>query len=179
MKSQLHKAFFLLLILSNTFVFVGYFEYSQAKIKKQLKTHLKQGVNREALTDFEFSPSEIAALTWIKKKEFKIGSNYYDIVWKKTLPNGKILLSCINDTQETQLFKHLTEKIQFALSDFPQEHPLKVVFSVVQQKYLPAHFSSKMECFPEQEISGKIFSKKHVAIHDFIRKEIDPPRCSS
>lgn len=175
MKFQLHKAFFLLLILGNTFLFVGYFEFTHAKIKKQLKTYLKQGVNLNELIDFEFSEKELSNLTWIKKKEFKIGSNYYDIVWKKKLKSGKYLLSCVNDKQETILFQNLTEKVQFAMSDFPHEHPLKAIFSLVQQKYLPNQLDTDIQFFMFGTLSQKYYAIHHFHSSKHIPEDVKPP----
>ena len=55
--------------------FVGYFEFSHFKLKKEIKSLLKKGVPKEELVQFTFTAEEINQLTWLKKNEFQFQDN--------------------------------------------------------------------------------------------------------
>lgn len=118
-----------------------YFYNEQAKIKKQLKTYLKEGVPKNQLKDFHFSKSEISALNWTKpNKEFKIGERFYDVVWRKNLETGKIYFQCVDDAQESQLFKNLAQYLDKNLGKQNHQSSLGFVFSVINTPLLLSEF---------------------------------------
>jgi hypothetical protein len=121
------------LILFQLLGFTVYFSFEKAKIQKQLKSYLKEGVPKDQLKHFVFSATELKALNWIKRNEFKIGENYYDVVWKKTDKNGLFNLECVDDKQETKLFKQLAHYVDFNLGNKQAGDPIKVWFSYLNQ----------------------------------------------
>ena len=125
--------------------FTIYFNIEKSAIKKQLKTYIKEGVPKTQLKKFEFTPKQYSNLLFTKKKEFKIKENYFDIVYSKKLPNGNLFLECVNDKQETILFKNLAENVNFNLSDQKPNSPLKIVFSILQLPFIESQTSYEIE----------------------------------
>lgn len=121
---------FLIVFLVQAIGFTFYFNFERNKIKKQLKTFIKEGVPKSQLKVFEFSQKEYSKLNFTKKKEFKIGERFYDIVWKEKLKSGKLRLQCVDDRQETVLFKNLAFLVDDNLSKNTNS-PLKMVFSII------------------------------------------------
>jgi hypothetical protein len=83
--------------------FVGYFEFSHFKLKKEIKSLLKKGVPKEELVQFTFSESEIADLTWLKKNEFQFQGSLYDVVRSSKQANGLTVFECISDSRKSTL----------------------------------------------------------------------------
>lgn len=104
--------------------FVGFFEFSRYHLKKEIKLLLKEGVPKDELVFFEFDDKQMNALIWLKKNEFDLNGNLFDVVRKRELPNGKIHLECISDERETILFKKLNQSIASNLSDESQHSPI-------------------------------------------------------
>jgi len=139
------------LIASQLIGFVAYFQYSKQKIKKELKLALKEGVPVDQLVKFQFTVSEAKDLNWIKSNEFKIGVNYYDVVWKKER-NDSVFFSCVNDIQETKLFVQLTQYVNFNLSNDTPHSPLKSIFTTLQQpSILPEKVELSFAFLPKKE----------------------------
>lgn len=83
------------------------FELSKKQVKKAIKLKLKAGVPKNELVTFNISSAQYKKLQWVKKdKEFKLGKEMFDVV-TRTEDKEKITLVCINDKQETELFKQL------------------------------------------------------------------------
>ena len=134
------------IILFQIVGFTIYFNIEKAAIKKQLKTYIKEGVPKTQLKRFEFTPQEFSKLLFTKKKkEFKIKDSYFDIVYSKKLPNGNIFLECVDDKQETILFKNLAENVNYNLSDQKPNSPLKIVFSILQLPFIESQTSYEIE----------------------------------
>jgi hypothetical protein len=104
--------------------FVGYFEISHSQIKKEIKTLIKKGVPKDQLIIYTFDAKELSQLVWLKKNEFDLDGNLYDVVRRKTLDNGKTTLECISDKQEKVLFAKLGQTISKNLGD--DKHPSPV-----------------------------------------------------
>jgi len=139
-----------------------YFYNEQAKIKKQLKTYLKEGVPKNQLKAFEFTKQEVSILNWTKPtKEFKIGNRFYDVVWRKNLETGKIYFQCVDDAQESILFKNLAQYLDKNLGEQNHRSSLGFVFSVLNTPLILSEF--------QYEISTPIFSEKQQKISFYFR----------
>lgn len=103
--------------------FVGYFEFSHYHLKKEIKTLLKQGVPKDELVYFSFDQKQMQELVWLKKNEFDLHGNLFDVVRRST-SNGKTHMECISDKQETILFTHLEESVSMNLGD--DHHPTPI-----------------------------------------------------
>lgn len=117
--------------------FVGYFEFSHFKIKKELKTLLKKGVPHNDLVKFQFTKAEISELIWIKKSEFSLNESLYDVVWKKNIGNGKVEFECISDKKESILFTKLNQTISFNLINDSSSSNIPVWFKLLQTPFSP------------------------------------------
>jgi hypothetical protein len=128
---------FLSLIVIQLVGFNVYFFNEKAKIKKQIKTYIKEGVPKNQMNTFLFSKNQFKQINWIKaNKEFKIGENYYDIVWSKTNKNNEIILFCVNDKQETKLFQHLNTFLDKNLGKNNQTNSLAFVFQILNSPFV-------------------------------------------
>ncbi len=116
--------------------FVGYFEFSHFKLKKEIKSLLKKGVPKEELVQFTFSESEIADLTWLKKNEFQFQGSLYDVVRSSKQANGLIVFECISDTQEKVLFARLGQTISNNLGNDDHQTPVSNWFKLIKLPYL-------------------------------------------
>ncbi len=118
--------------------FFTYFEISHYSVKKEIKTALKKAVPEKHRKLFYFTPDQEKSLQWIKSNEFKLNNRYYDVV-ERTESNGKVRLSCIDDIQETQLFKQLGVQTSSSLSKGAGKIPLNSWFQLLQQPFLIVH----------------------------------------
>ena len=116
--------------------FVGYFEFSHSKLKKEIKSLLKKGVPKEDLVQFTFSETEINNLTWLKKNEFQFQDSLYDVVYKTKHPNGLTTFQCIPDSQEKVLFARLGQTISNNLGDDDHQTPVSNWFKLIKLPYL-------------------------------------------
>lgn len=102
----------LIWLLISTFGYASLGDYIRwhlewKNVRQHIKHQLKSGVKPEKLHRFLLSKSEYKNLDWIKeKKEFKLGSDLYDVVNCNDLGDN-ILLLCIHDKEEAVLFKNL------------------------------------------------------------------------
>jgi len=82
------------------------FKAKQIKIKQAIKTQIKNGVPKSDLTLLTFDASKTSQLKWIDDHEFIYNGDLYDVVETK-LSDNKIGYLCLQDHQETELFKQL------------------------------------------------------------------------
>lgn len=176
MNKRIISSIFLLVFLSQVVGFTIFFNHEKSKIRKELKLLLKEGVPENQYINFMFSPKQYAKLKFIKKNEFKIRENYYDIVFSKMDKKGNILLKCVNDIQETNLFKNLTENINFNLGNESNKSPLKIVFSIVEKPFISLNSTIEIFklCFSEDET--KYFSYNFVLEESLISFVSPPPQ---
>jgi hypothetical protein len=105
------SAFILLLFLPNIGISL-YSNYQISKVRKEMKTKLKQGAPAALLQTMTFSKDQFKHLYWTKaNKEYKIKGKLYDVVFKKIIQN-KIEVICISDTNEDILFVKLDKLVK-------------------------------------------------------------------
>lgn len=84
---------------------------AQYKIRKEIKTLLKESVPENELCVITIPVKELKDIDWKRDgKEFKHNGTMYDIVRYKT-EKDVIHYYCVNDQQETQLFVYLEETV--------------------------------------------------------------------
>ena len=125
---RVFSSFLALIFIWQIVGFVSYFEISHFKLKKEIKTLLKKGVPKEQLVVFEFYDFEIANLIWLKKNEFDLNGDLFDVVRSSELDSGKTRFECISDTQEKVLFASLNQNISSNLSDSHGNSPISSWF---------------------------------------------------
>jgi hypothetical protein len=116
--------------------FVGYFEFSHFKLKKEIKSLLKKGVPKEDLVQFTFTETEINHLTWLKKNEFQFQDNLYDVVYTTKHKNGLITFECISDSQEKVLFARLGQTVSNNMGNDDHQTPVSNWFKLIKLPYL-------------------------------------------
>lgn len=121
--------------LSQIVGFSIYFNFERGKIKKQLKTYIKKGVPENELKIFTFSQKEFSSLSFTKKREFKLDGNYYDIVFSSKDSLRNLLLQCVDDMQESVLFRNLSSMIDFNLGNERSDSPLSIMFSLLKTPF--------------------------------------------
>lgn len=169
MLRKILSVLFLIVFLIQAIGFTFYFNFERNKIKKQLKTYIKEGVPKSQLKVFEFSQKEYSKLNFTKKKEFKIGERFFDIVWKEKLKSAKLKLQCVDDRQETVLFKNLAFMVDDNISK-NNHSPLKLIFSIIVK---PMLLNDKIEVIHKKTLLtansiaflfSEPISSKHISI---------------
>lgn len=119
------------------------FSMQQATIRKEIKKRIKLGVPENELVKFNVNELQ-GNISWTDgKREFTFNGNKYDVVKKEFSKNG-IFFYCINDQQETILFKNLDELTKNEWNKKNNSFKNKPVF----QLYF--YFSNGVK-FPEKE----------------------------
>ncbi|MES1218590.1 MAG: hypothetical protein ABUT20_24010 [Bacteroidota bacterium] len=104
------KSFAILLLLSLSFYITGYhlfFQMRQWQIKSAVKRKLQQDISNQNTEQFVFSLTEQkgeAIPEWEGDDEFRMNGEMYDVLERK-IENGKIIVRCISDKEETRLIK--------------------------------------------------------------------------
>lgn len=131
------SAWLLLVLLSVQSVgFIAYFHLEKRVIHKAIKLKLKQGVPTDELVHFQFTLAQVKQLNWKKSNEFVLGEQFFDVVWRTDNKDGKVHLACVNDTQETALFREMHRYIAKNLADPDSKNPVGSVFKIVQTPFV-------------------------------------------
>ena len=167
---------FFVLMLWQLIGFFTYFEISHYYVKKEIKTAIKKAVPENQRKLFYFLPQEEKSLNWIKSNEFKLNDRYYDVV-ERTESNGEVKLSCIDDIQETELFKQLGVQTASSLSKGSGKIPLNTWFQILQQPFISVNnFTiTPIIYFAENSLNFKPYRKNFVVAYLSILPS--PPKC--
>lgn len=107
-------AMLVILAMFAQFAHLATLEARRLAVKREIKHRIKAGVPECERVKFEFTANEVAALDWVKPaKEFRRNGRFYDVV--KRIEGEHVVLECIDDHQETELFAHLTDMVDRAL----------------------------------------------------------------
>lgn len=155
--------------------FVGYFEISHARLKKEIKTLLKQGVPKDELVYFEFDDKQLKDLIWLKKNEFDLNGNLFDVVRSHRLENGKTYLECISDKKETILFAKLGQSVAMNLGDDSHPTPLSNWLKILHFPVISVNYSIEAETIFPNEIQKDFYSYQSIQSIKSIRIETPPP----
>ncbi len=153
--------------------FVGYFEFSHFKLKKEIKSLLKKGVPKEELVVFSFSKSEINQLTWLKKNEFEYQDSLYDVVRSTRIQDGKFRFECISDSQEKVLFAQLGQTISNNMGDDHHQTPISNWFKLIKLPLLSNSTLTEVSC--EVKTIEKAQLSEYLKFFRSIYSEIDSP----
>ena len=133
----------IVLILILIFHFSGgnlLFHIQRQRIRKEIKTRIKQGVPKSEMRVFTFSlkGGDLKNLQWHEDHEFRYEGHMYDIVHRKTVGDS-ITFYCINDDQETTLFAHLDELTQKKSASGPARKNNELISQGLSLFYLTGH----------------------------------------
>lgn len=101
---------------------LGYFivhEYAKQKIKKEIKTLIKQQVPDEELVVFLLDEQNAGEFQWIHSREFRHNGTMYDVVRVEVISETTRKLHCVTDHQETRLFKNLHRMVSNTMQSNP------------------------------------------------------------
>ncbi len=171
-------SFSLLILLTFQIIgFVGYFEFAHYQLKKEIKSQLKKGVSKDKLVIFDFNSNQLKELIWLKKNEFNLNDNLYDVV-RKSHKNGITHLECISDKQEKVLFAKLDQNVSSNLGDDNQHKPISNWFKLLQTPALPVSVfdATNLIYFKENAIET-FYYLEHLSLKS-IQKVSPPPQIS-
>jgi hypothetical protein len=114
---------FIALLLYQLIGFFTFIEVEHYLIRKDIKTAIKESVPENQLISFHFTNKESKKLRWIKPNEFQLLGRFYDVI-KKKKRNGVWYFQCIDDRQETALFKKLDFATASNLVNSPYQNPV-------------------------------------------------------
>ena len=172
---RLLSAVFLAAMLWQMIGFLCYFEWQHTLVKKSVKQLLKNSVPENQLITFAFNGFEIQQLTWVKSHEFKINGRFYDVLQRKII-DGKTYLKCIDDQQETQLFKRLDESTALNLWGGSKDHALNELMHLLQTPFLPLHSFDMQIAASNFSSAEHDFSYPNKSLSDFHRSFYTPPK---
>jgi hypothetical protein len=125
-----------------TYQFVGFFTFVEIEhflIRKQIKKAIKLSVPENQLIDFHFTVKESKKLKWLKPHEFELNGRLYDVV-HKTKSRGIWYFHCIDDIQETKLFKKLNSAVAANLVSSSEQHPVHGWLKLMNEPMEPLSF---------------------------------------
>lgn len=154
--------------------FVGYFEFSYYLLKKDIKKLLKEGVPEDELVYFEFSKKEMNNLIWIKKNEFKLNGNMYDVVRTKPTKD-KFILECVSDTQETILFAKLDQTISKNLGNKKGGGPVSKWLKLLHTPVIVSGYDLSVSILPVEDLFKKNFKTNFPLVNADIPVPHQPP----
>lgn len=123
---------------------LGYYlmhNYLKQQIKKEIKARIKKSVPVEELTILILNEHNANDFKWIHEKEFRYHGTMYDIVSKDDTVNGMMVLHCITDVQETELFKNLGKYVTNTMnSNQRSTRTGTLLFNFLNSLYPPDNF---------------------------------------
>jgi len=158
--------------------FVCYFEITHYFLKKEIKLLLKQGVPTDELTIFEFDKSQMNQLIWLKKNEFDLNGNLFDVVRRHEKEDGVTYMECISDKKETELFFQLEHGITSNMGDDDHPTPLSNWFKILHFPAIEPKESFEISLFYIRDLNKDFFNYKANSSIEVLQVDSPPPRFS-
>lgn len=152
---------FLSIFLFNSVGYYIVFLINQTEVKKEMAYQMKFGVSSLKIATFTFNKNQLANIVWQKKnKEFYHNNKLYDVVSINEI-NSSIVIQCISDIEEENLFEDLEKHIDtFIASNESKkksnskkltDHVIKLYFS--QSSQFNIHSSILKNTFSTYKLS--------------------------
>lgn len=155
--------------------FVAYFEFTHYHLKKEIKLLLKQGVPKDELVIFNFDANELNELIWLKKNEFDLNGNLFDVVRSHKTKDGLTYMECISDKKETILFAKLGQGIASNMGDDHHPTPLFNWMKILHFPLISFDNKIKIPDFHSDELKKDIFNYLPHYSTKSIRLDYPPP----
>lgn len=155
--------------------FVAYFEFTHYHLKKEIKLLLKQGVPKDELVIFHFDKNQMKELIWLKKNEFDLHGNLFDVVRSHKMADGKTYMECISDKKETVLFAKLGQGIASNMGDEKHPTPLFNWLKILHFPLITMDNSIKIPEFQTNEFRKDIFIYQPFNSAKSVRLDYPPP----
>lgn len=160
------------------FGFVAYFEITHYFLKKEIKLLLKQGVPKDELVIFEFDEPKMNSLIWLKKNEFDLNGNLFDVVRRYERKNGTTYMECISDKKETQLFFQLGHGITSNMGDDKHPTPLSNWFKILNLPAVEPSKAVELALFNFDDLDKHYFQYQQITSPEVLQLDSPPPRVS-
>lgn len=167
------------LILLFIFLFnnVGYlivFKTMQYQAKKEIKSIIKNNLSNSDIIKISINRNNLSEIIWIEEgKEFLYKNKLYDLIKSEVL-GDELILSCIDDKKETQLFANLDEQVNAYLNDDMSKKnsaSQKIIKSVLKVFY----FNKIQISFAFGENNSHLFAYSDIKISDKNSSIFIPP----
>lgn len=165
----------LFVVLANLGGFFVMFKIQEYAIKKEIKTRIKKGVSDDELHHFILTTDNQHQFEWKHSKEFKYKGMMYDVVHRVTLENGNILLKCVSDVQENELFKKLDEYISLSLINQNNgKHPIKQLHQFLDHLAAPTTKVYSLDFNSNKELSNTLWPNSYY-LSPYLNGQPNPP----
>jgi len=147
---KVFKSIIVVLVIASSMFFMAgqsldyfVFKYRQTVIRKEIKTQIKNGVEKSELYVFSYDEIQLGNVEWIKPgKEFKKNGKMYDVV-HIVIKGGKWFYQCVDDVQEAKLFKELDHLVQNRMNNESSDDYLKNLI----KDFVKVYFESEKTVF--------------------------------
>lgn len=120
------------------------FKAKELVLKHEMKEELEKGIPREDLLSFVMTEDNQHEFDWEHDKEFEYKGTMYDVVYKTIQEDGSVLLECIADDEESELFRQMDN---YVAGSFIQQnngkHPLVDFHTFLQQLFFQVEEDTK------------------------------------
>lgn len=158
--------------------FVCYFEITHYFLKKEIKLLLKQGVPKDELVIFEFEEAKMSELIWLKKNEFDLNGNLFDVVRRYEKTDGSTYMECISDEQETDLFSQLERGITSNMGNEDHPTPLSNWFKILNFPLIESSGAIEISFMCISELNRHFFNYKTKTSNEVFTIDSPPPQYS-
>ncbi|ROL61594.1 hypothetical protein D9V86_04960 [Bacteroidetes/Chlorobi group bacterium ChocPot_Mid] len=168
---RLIAIFLLLFLILNTFGMIGYFYYSRAEIRSEMKVLMKSNIPKDKIIVLKIAHKS-KYFTRIHKKEFRYQGKMYDII--KEFPQKKYTIYyCINDEKEEQLMESYSKL--FETSDDGMT-TVKYAGKVLKNIFFPLYIEKELKNnnFVNKKTTLYIFAEH--CLFNFKDVELPPPK---
>lgn len=126
-KAQLNIAGIILLfsLITPPVVTYSWLQYKKAIVKKEVKKHLKAGMEKKELVELQFSKKEVRQkLRWEHSREFEYKDQMYDVV-EVRIQNDSFYYLCWWDRAESKIKHQLEGLIRHFMQKDPENNSQK------------------------------------------------------
>ncbi len=175
MIKRITSILFVTALLFNVFGYFALFSIEKNRIQKEVKTYIKEGIPKNKLKAFVFTPTEFENLQWTKPgKEFRLNGEMYDIIQIELNGENKIYW-CYHDMAESKLFANLDSILQMQMTGIPNGIDETPSISSIWIKVYTFHiFDSSISELNIKQVLNPILL--HHFSSAFIQKMKKPPR---
>lgn len=143
------------------------------RMHQRIEKIIHENSQAEILVTFHFTKEEAASLNWFEEdREFRLEGNMYDIVKAEDCGDSVIYL-CVNDTRETEIFRHIERDLENRKGDRNDEKNFATqLFNFFSHLYCTALPQLNiLDAYTSQHVN--LFSEKYASVSMLIPCE--PP----
>jgi hypothetical protein len=88
------------------------FRHRLKEIKREMKVRMARDLNQRDITRLRFSQEDYEKLKWKEPHEFYHGGSLYDVLMQVRDQDGFIIMHCLNDSLEKELYAHARKQAE-------------------------------------------------------------------